>query len=58
MSEFDSQPEPETGVRGPLPDDDEDEPDLEGFTEEERDALEKLPPEPDELPPGADPYTP
>jgi hypothetical protein len=53
------EPELDTSVlEGPFADDDEDEPDLEGPTEEERYALERLPPEPAQLPPGADPYTP
>jgi hypothetical protein len=39
----------------PLPDDEDDEPDLLGFTEEDHAALEKLPPEADNLPPEADP---
>jgi hypothetical protein len=56
LAESNSQPEPETGILGELPDDDEEEPDV--VTEEERDALVTLPAEPDELPPGADPYTP
>ena len=39
----------------PFPDDEDDEPDLLGFTEEDHAALEKLPPEIDNLPPEANP---
>lgn len=63
VSEYDSERESETSVDrydkvdldGPFPDDEDDAPDLPGFTEEDRAALADLPPEADNLPPEADP---